>query len=282
MVQSMTGYGSAQNDVFAVEIRSVNHRFIDITIKTSTYMGQHEMALRNIIKEKFHRGKFDVTISLNSYSDSQMIINRDMAKDIYRDLQNLQKELSIPGEITINTLAVYKEFLIERAPQYDINKLNDAFNGAISDIESMRMREGELIAKDLWDRIAALNKMNNEIKLIAPKEVLQMREKLTERLTSILEDKEIDTNRILQEAAIMADKIDISEETDRIENHLQQFIEILDNGNIMGRKLDFLLQEINREVNTLSYKSNDYAISKFAVEMKNEIEKIREQVQNIQ
>jgi uncharacterized protein (TIGR00255 family) len=282
MVQSMTGYGSAQNDVFAVEIRSVNHRFIDITIKTSPYMGQHEMALRNIVKEKFHRGKFDVTISMNSYSDSQMIINRDMAKDIYRDLQNLQKELSIPGEITINTLAVYKEFLIEKAPQYDINKLNDAFNVAVSDLEAMRMREGELIAKELRERIAALNKMNNEIKLIAPKEVLQMREKLTERLTSILADKEIDTNRILQEAAIMADKVDISEEINRIENHTQQFMETLDGGNIIGRKLDFLLQEINREVNTLSYKSNDYAISKLAVEMKNEIEKIREQVQNIQ
>jgi uncharacterized protein (TIGR00255 family) len=278
----MTGFGSVENIGFRVEIRSVNHRFIDIAIKMPPYMTQYEIPLRNILKEKFQRGRFDVSISTNDHKARQLIINKELASNIYTALQDLQKELSIPGEINIETLAGYRELLIEEEPQYDIDSLYAAFHEAVSNLEKMRIREGKLISEDLHKRIELLNAMNNKIKSIAPHEVVKLREKLTERLRLILEAGEMDSTRITQEAAIIAEKVDISEEVSRIENHIKHFSEILMNDNIIGRKLDFILQEISREVNTLAYKSSDYTISNLAVEMKTEIEKMREQAQNIQ
>ena len=279
----MTGFGSAEKNGLYVEIRSLNHRFIDISIKMSPYMSQYEIPLRNIIKEKFQRGRFDVSISTNNHTTTQLKINTGLARNIYTTLQVLQKELSIPGQISIDTLiTVYRDLLIEEEPKYDIEALYAAFREATANLEAMRIREGNLLSEELYNRIESLNAMNNEIRSLAPNEVERWREKFTERLSTILEAGVIDTNRITQEAAIMAEKLDISEEVSRIENHIKQFVEILDTGDIIGRKLDFLLQEISREVNTLAYKSGNYAISNLAVEMKTEVEKMREQVQNIQ
>ncbi|OGW38879.1 MAG: YicC family protein [Nitrospirae bacterium RBG_13_39_12] len=282
MIQSMTGFGSAENNEFRVEIRSLNHRFIDIAIKMPPYMNQYEIPLRNSIKERFKRGRFDVFISATNNNQVQIKINKELARNIYSNLKDLQKEFTIPGKINMETLLGYREILIEEEPQYDIDALYASFNEAISNLESMRMREGALLSEELLKRIRLLDKMNNEIKLLVPNEIAKWREKFTERLKSVLDTEGTDANRIIQEAAILADKFDISEEVSRVESHIKQFIEILDNGNIIGKKLDFLLQEINREVNTLSYKSSDYAVSSLVIEMKTEIEKIREQVQNIQ
>lgn len=278
----MTGFGSAENNGFRVEIRSVNHRFIDTAIKMPPYMSQYEIPLRNILKERFRRGRFDVSVSTNNLKATQLIINKELARNICTALQDLQKELSIPGEINIETLAGFREFLIEEEPEYDIDALYAVFHEAISNLEEMRIREGKLISEELHNRIESLNAMNNKIKSIAPNEVVKLKGKLTERLRLIIEAGEIDSTRITQEAAIIAEKLDISEEVSRIESHIKQFLEILSNDNIIGRKLDFILQEISREVNTLAYKSSDYTISNLAVEMKTEIEKMREQAQNIQ
>jgi uncharacterized protein (TIGR00255 family) len=280
----MTGFGSAENDDFRVEIRSLNHKFIDISIKMPPYMGlgQHEIPLRNIIKEKFHRGRFDVSVSAKNHKALQLKINKELARNIYTALQDLQKELSIPGQINIDTLTGYKELLIEEEQKYNINALYASLNEAVSNLEAMRIREGNLLSEELHKRIESLGMMNNKIKLLIPHEVERCMEKFAERLKLILGTEELDASRITQEAAIMADKIDITEEVSRIENHIKQFIETLNNGNIAGRKLDFLLQEINREVNTLAYKSSNYTISNLAIEMKTEVEKMREQVQNIQ
>jgi uncharacterized protein (TIGR00255 family) len=282
MIQSMTGFGSAENNDFRVEIRSLNHRFIDILIKMPPFMSQYEIPLRNILKERFHRGRFDVTISTNNHKAMQLKINKELARNIYIALQDLQKELAINGTISMDTLTGYSELLIEEEPKYDIDALYSAFNEAASNLEAMRMREGNLLSEELYRRMESLNMMNNEIKLIVPNEVVRWREKLTEKIKMIIGAEAIDASRITQEAAIIAEKIDISEEISRIENHIKQFMEILGNGIIIGRKLDFILQEINREVNTLAYKSTDYNISKLVVEMKTEGEKMREQVQNIQ
>lgn len=278
----MTGFGSAENDDFRVEIRSLNHRFIDILIKMPPYMGQHEIPLRNIIKEKFHRGRFDVSVSTKNHKAIQLKINKELARNIYTALQDLQKELSIPGKINIDTLTGYRELLTEEEQKYNIDALYASLNEAVSNLEAMRIREGNLLSEELHKRIESLGMMNNKIKLLIPHEVERCMEKFAERLKLILGTEEIDANRITQEAAIMADKIDITEEVSRIENHIKQFIETLNNGNIAGRKLDFLLQEINREVNTLAYKSSNYTISNLVIEMKTEVEKMREQVQNIQ
>jgi uncharacterized protein (TIGR00255 family) len=278
----MTGFGSVENNGFRIEIRSLNHRFMDIAIKMPPYMGQYEIPLRNILKTKFQRGRFDVSVSTNNHKATQLKINKERARNIYTALQDLQKELSIHGKIHIDTLVQYSELLIEEDPEYDIDALYAVFNEALMNLEDMRIKEGKLLSAELRERVESLTTMNNEIKLLAPDEVIRWREKITEKLRLILEAEGIDNARIMQEAAIMAEKLDISEELSRIENHLKQFAEILRNGNIIGRKLDFLLQEISREVNTLANKSSDYAISNLTVEMKTEIEKMREQAQNIQ
>jgi uncharacterized protein (TIGR00255 family) len=278
----MTGFGSAENNGFRVEIRSLNHRFMDIAIKMPPYMSQYEIPLRSILKTRFQRGRFDVSVSTNDHKATQLKINKELARNIYTALQDLQKELSIHGKISIDTLIRYSELLIEEETRYDIDALYAVCNEALINLEDMRIREGKLLSEELRERVESLSMMNNEIKLLAPNEVLRWREKFTERLRLIIEAEGIDNTRIIQEAAIMAEKLDISEEINRIENHIKQFVEILRNGNIIGRKLDFLLQEISREVNTLAYKSSDYAISNLTVEMKTEIEKMREQVQNIQ
>ncbi|MEW6674608.1 MAG: YicC/YloC family endoribonuclease [Nitrospirota bacterium] len=282
MVQGMTGFGSAEKNGFRVEIRSLNHRFIDIAIKIPPYLNYHDIPLRNILKERFHRGRFDVSVLITGHEPTQLSINKELARRIYTAFQDLQKELSIPGQIDIDTLANYRELIIEEELEYDVDALYTAFTEAISKLEAMRMQEGEMLSKELRNSAESLNVLNNKIKSLCPDMLTWYREKLSERLKAILGGMEPDNVRIMQEAAIMAERLDISEEVSRIENHLKQFIEILNDGNIIGRRLDFLLQEINREVNTMASKSSDYNISSLTVEMKIEIEKMREQVQNIQ
>jgi uncharacterized protein (TIGR00255 family) len=282
MAQSMTGFGSAEKNGFRVEIRSLNHRFTDISIKAPPYLSQYEIALRNIIKERFQRGRFDVSVSTDNYKLTQLNINKEMAKKIYNTFQELQKELSIPGQISIDTLMGYRELFVEEKPQYNMEALFEAFHGAVLNLETMRIREGNLLSEEQRQRADSLNGMNNKIKSLTPHLLERYKEKFSERLSLILDSKEIDSTRVVQEAAIMAEKLDISEEVSRIENHAQQFMETLNAGNVIGRKLDFILQEIGREVNTIASKSSDYAISSLTVDMRIEIEKMREQVQNIQ
>ena len=282
MIQSMTGFGSATNDSFTVEIRSLNHRYLDISMKMPPYMSQHEIPLRNILKGQFQRGRFDVFITIKSDQGTQLKINEKIAQNIYTALKDLQRDLAIPGEISIETVAGYREILMEGEPAYDINELCAVFHEAASNIKAMRIQEGKLLAKELFDRLDLLHDMSTKIKPLASGEVVKWRDKFTERLKFILGPDVIDNNRILQEAAIMAEKLDISEELCRIESHIKQFRDILSSDTAIGKKLDFLLQELGREVNTLAYKSCDYALSQLVIDMKTEIEKIREQVQNIQ
>jgi uncharacterized protein (TIGR00255 family) len=278
----MTGFGSAAGNDFTVEIRSLNHRHIDISIKMPPYMSQYEIPLRNILKGKFQRGKFDVYVNINTDKVPQLKINKDLAGSIYSALLDLQKQLSLPGTISIETLTGYREIMMEEEPHFDTDALQAAFHEAVSNLEAMRMREGSLLSDEIRGRIALLLEMHNEIKVHAPEEVIRWRKKFTERLSLIVEAGMIDNNRIAQEAALMAEKLDISEEINRTENHLKQFVEILGNEDVVGKRLDFLLQELNREVNTLANKSGEYSISRVVIDMKTEIEKIREQVQNIQ
>jgi len=278
----MTGFGSATNDSFTVEIRSLNHRYLDISIKMPPYMSQHDIPLRNILKGKFQRGRFDVSITIKSDQGTQLKINEKIAKNIYTALMDLQRDLSIPGEISIETVAGYREILMEDEPAYDFNELYTVFHEAASNIKAMRIQEGKVLLKEVLHRLDLLHDMSTKIKPLASGEVTKWREKFTERLKFILGPDVIDNNRILQEAAIMAEKLDIAEELCRIESHIKQFRDILSSDAAIGKKLDFLLQEIGREVNTLAYKSCDYAISQLVVDMKTEIEKVREQVQNIQ
>ena len=278
----MTGFGSAESNGFKIEIRSLNHRFIDISIKLPSFLSHREIPLRTILKKRFHRGKFDVSVITNDQKLTHLTINKEVAKKIYTAFQELQKELSIPGQIHIDTLVGYKELLIEEEPRYNLDALYVAFNEALSNLEAMRILEGKLLSEELAERAKSLNALIYKISSLAPQVLTKSIDKFSEKLKSLLQGGETDSTRILQEAAIMSEKLDIAEEISRIENHLKQFIETLSESNVIGRKLDFLLQEISREVNTLSYKLSDYTISSLTVEMKTEIEKMREQAQNIQ
>lgn len=278
----MTGFGSASNADFSVEIRSLNHRFIDISIKMPQFMSQYEIPLRNILKENFGRGRFEVSISLNEQKAPRLQCNRPLAENLLSALKDLQKELSLPGRITIQTFSEFRDILIEEEPEYDIDALFSIFHQAVFSLREMRIREGTLLSEEIRKRTAALDKMIKTIKSSAPDELVRWRERFSARLRLIVDAGIMDNSRILQEAAIMAEKLDISEEMSRIENHLKQLAEIPDQGDAVGKKLDFILQELNREVNTLACKSGEYAISAVVIEMKTELEKIREQVQNIQ
>ena len=282
MAQSMTGFGSAEKNGFRVEIRSLNHRFMDIAIKAPPHLSQYDLSLRNLLKERFQRGRFDVTVSTDSRGMTQVTLNKEVAKKIYYAFQELQKELAIPGQIDLNILAGYRELLVEEEPEYDIDALYTAFREAISHLEAMRVKEGNLIAEEQRQRAESLKKINDKIQSLMPYLIERYKAKFTERLELLLEPREIDTAKIIQEAANVLEKLDISEEVDRIDNHIQQLKETINEGNVIGRKLDFILQEIGREINTIAAKSSDYTISSLTVDMKLEIEKMREQVQNIQ
>lgn len=282
MIQSMTGFGASEKDGFRVEIRSINHRFMDVSIRLSPFLTGQEMPLRNMLKERFSRGKFDVLISAKSEGRTRLKLNTELAKEIYNSLNALKTELSIPGTIGIETLLNYRELLITEEPEYNISSLYDAFGEAIIQLEKMRGDEGKAIGEDVLRRADRLESINKEIIALSPDIIADCKRKFHERIEELLIGIEYDRDRILQAAAIMIEKSDITEELIRIENHLKQFKKILLNGDTIGKRLDFLLQELNREVNTIASKTDDYRISSMVIEMKSEIEKMREQAQNIQ
>lgn len=278
----MTGFGIAEKNGYKVEIRSLNHRFLDIYIKAPSSLNHFEVVFRNALKKRFSRGKFDVNILSSEHINTALDLNTDFAGKIYAAFRRLQKELSIPGELDINAITNFREMFIEISQKYDIDTINDVFNQAMEDLYKMRIKEGEALAVELRQMTDMLSIENRKIKDLCSKVLFEIKEKFNERLKIILEGKDIDNNRLLQEAAIIAAKLDISEEVVRIESHTKQFREILADSDIIGRKLDFILQELNREVNTIASKSSDYNISSLTIQMKTDIERMREQVQNIQ
>lgn len=282
MVQSMTGFGSAERNGCRVEIKSVNHRFLDIYVRAPSSLNQMEIPLRNMVKERFARGKFDITITLSELASAAVEINPEAVRKMYHAFKDLQGELSIKGEIDINTFIGLHEMFIETQQKYDLEEIATIFARALDDLAGMRSREGETLAAELSRIAQTVGASNEKIMASFDKVLTEIKDKFNERLRTLLEGQDVDEGRILQEAAIFAAKLDIAEEIARINSHLAQFGEVLSGGGIIGRKLDFILQELNREVNTIASKSTDYGISGVTVEMKTAIEKMREQVQNLQ
>jgi uncharacterized protein (TIGR00255 family) len=282
MIQSMTGFGSAEKDGCRIEIRSVNHRFLDIYMRSPSSLNQLEIPFRNIVKERFARGKFDVTLTVSELDSAELNINMEAVKKMYHAFKGLQEQLTVKGEIDINTFIGLHEMFVETKPKYDLEVITGIFTGALDDLSGMRSREGDMLAAELHRIADGLAQMNEKVRASCDRVLIEVKEKFNDRLKQLLEGQEVDEGRILQEAAIFAAKLDIAEEIARIDSHLAQFREILSGGGIIGRKLDFILQELNREVNTIASKSADYGVSSLTVGMKTEIEKMREQVQNIQ
>ncbi len=282
MIQSMTGFGSAEKDGCRVEIRSVNHRFLDIYMRCPSSLNQLEIPFRNMMKKRFARGKFDVTLTISELGSAEVNINMDAVKKMYHAFKGLQEELTVKGEIDINTFIGLHEMFVEAKPKYDLEVVTGIFTRALDDLSGMRSKEGDSLAAELHRIADGLAQMNEKVRASCGRVLVEVKEKFNERLKQLLEGQDVEEGRMLQEAAIFAAKLDIAEEIARIDSHLSQFREILSSGGIIGRKLDFILQELNREVNTIASKSADYGVSSLTVGMKTEIEKMREQVQNIQ
>ncbi|HET6514739.1 MAG TPA: YicC/YloC family endoribonuclease [Thermodesulfovibrionales bacterium] len=282
MMQSMTGFGSSERGPFKVEIRSVNHRFIDISMKIPQNLGRHEIPLRNLVKERFSRGRFDVLLAVERAGNVRVKVNQDLAREIYDALFSLKRDLSLSGTIDIDTVAEFRDLILSEEIDFDAEPLYEAFQEALGRLEEMRFREGEAIGRDMISRLDLISKMNEEVALLCPDAVEDSRKRFAERLHGLFGAVTYDENRVLQEAAIMAEKTDISEEITRFNSHLSQLKTVLSGGDSVGRKIEFLLQELNREANTIASKAGDYRISKISVEMKAELEKMREQAQNIQ
>lgn len=282
MVQSMTGFGSAEKGPFRVEARSVNHRFLEVSVKMPPDLLEHEMPLRAMARERFSRGKVDLFVTVSGSAGGRVRIDTNLARELYSTLRALQDELSLPGTINIETIAGFRDLITAGAEAGAAGQLYEAAAGALDKLREMRLREGESVDADLSGRIERVGTMAEQIALLCPEAVSACRERFTARLRELFGDVAFDEARVLQEASLVAEKTDISEEITRVRSHLGQLRGLLKGKEPAGRKIEFLLQELNREVNTLSAKAGDYRISSLTVEIKAELEKLREQVQNIQ
>lgn len=278
----MTGFGTAEKEGFKVEIRSLNHRYIEISVRMPSALMEHEMIIRNMIKEKFARGKFDVNISLTDKRQLKMSVNKELAKGIYDAFSDLQKELALPGSLGIEFFSGYREILISEEPEYSDDALYNALNDAVSKVEEMRRAEGEALKKEMVSCLKRLKAIHSKIEGLSKGLMVHYKDTLSKKIADLVPDLSIDETRLAQEVAIMAQKSDIAEELARFGSHVQQFRSALSDGAVIGRRLDFLLQEMNREINTVASKVDDVRIINLSIEAKTEIEKLREQVQNIQ
>ena len=282
MIQSMTGFGSAEINGYRVEIRSLNSRFLDLYIKVPPFLNQFDIPLRNLLKERFARGKFDVTVSVSESAAADFRVNTAIAGRLCAALKKLQEELSLPGEVDMTMLAGFHPLYLETDTVSDEDTLFTVFKQAVGILSDMRTREGSCLAAEILKLVETLAAMNDQIKDLSGDAVREMTEKFNEKLKMLLAEMDFDSNRVVQEAALMAIKLDISEELARIDSHIKQVREMLAGDDVIGRKLDFIVQELNREVNTITSKSGNYAITGLTIGMKSVLEKIKEQVQNIQ
>lgn len=282
MIQSMTGFGSAEKGAFRIEIRSVNQRYMDISVKMPQGISLHEMQLRNMLKECFSRGRFDVFVSVAGGGYLKAKIDMNLAREIYDALLTMKDELPLSGTVSIETMAGFRDLIITEETEYDAESLFGAFKEAVSRLSEMRVKEGEAVSHDMLSRLTSVDAMKERAAFLCPDAVNLCRDRFIKKLRDLFGDAEYDENRVLQEASIMAEKLDISEEITRLGSHISHMQEILSDGGIIGRKMEFILQEMNREINTIASKSEDYRISSLTIEMKAEIEKMREQAQNIE
>ena len=292
MIRSMTGYGSAKGNVagfaISVELRSVNNRYLDLGIKLPRGFLFAESEIKNFVQSKVSRGKVDFFLSFDSVESDQtrIRVNTHLAES-YRDaIVSIGTQLQIPSNVNALDIARFPDVLSLEKEELDqgafMEELIPLVDEAIDDFNAMRTREGEKLAEDLQRKADRIEVLVREVEQQAPKTVDAYRERLENRLREVLADTSVAEERVIAEAAIFADRIATDEETVRLHSHISQFRKLMQEGSPIGRKLDFLIQEFNREANTIGSKCQDSDIAYLVVELKSEIEKIREQVQNIE
>ncbi|MGN1058888.1 MAG: YicC/YloC family endoribonuclease [Clostridia bacterium] len=291
-IRSMTGYGryesvDAQKKI-VIDLRSVNHRYCDINVKVSRMYGYLEDKIKDYVGKRVHRGKIDVSVYFESYESQNKAVSLDtgLLQNYYEVLSEIQTTCHIGGEIGLSDLTRFSDIFIVRQEEQDQEAIwavvSQCLEKAVDDFEAMRAREGARMAADLRLRARNVLAELTRVETLAPQTVEQYAERLRERMRELLGDTPVDESRFMTEVALMADKLCVSEETVRLRSHFEEMENILQEAGGIGRKLDFLVQEMNREVNTIGSKANDLAISKCVVNMKAEIEKLREQIQNIE
>ena len=292
MVKSMTGYGRAVETVngreFTVEIRSVNNRYLDCTVKLPRALSFAEDAVKQAVKASISRGKVDVFVSQRSEGMPEVTVslNRDVAAAYIRAMRQMAEEFQIREDISVALVSQMSDVFTVDRPQVDeeqlLADLMQVVGHALEGYDAMRSREGEALKADLTGRGNTIRSLVSQVEEGSPQTVADYRTRLYQKLQEVLANTAIDESRILTEAAIFADKVAVDEETVRLRSHLEQMDSMLATGGPIGRKLDFLLQEMNREANTIGSKCTDLRLARVVVDIKAELEKIREQTQNIE
>ena len=292
MIKSMTGFGrcEVQKDSrkFTVELKSVNHRYLDVNIRMPKKLNFFETAIRNLLKSYANRGKVDIFITYEDLSQAQVAVkyNAVLAGEYLKYLKQMEEEFGLENDIRVSTLSRYPEvFTMEEQSEDEEelwNGLKETLEGAFGQFVRTRQTEGENLKRDILAKLDRLSKLTAYIEERSPQIVSEYRAKLEEKMKELLADTQIEESRIAAEVILFADKICTAEEVVRLKSHISHMRNTLDEKDEIGRKLDFIAQEMNREANTILSKANDIEVSDYAISLKTEIEKIREQIQNIE
>ena len=288
----MTGYGRGEDNLngrpITVELRSVNNRYLDCTVKLPRIYVFAEDAVKSRVQSRISRGKVDVyiTIGPSANGDVAISVNKPVADGYYAALKDLRDTYGLRDDISVSLLSRFQDVFLVEKTQEDLEALSadicTVLDLALDDFDAMRTREGEKLCQDVRSRAATIEGLVSKVETRSPGIVADYRAKLVARMNEVLQNTQIDESRILTEAAIYADKVAVDEETVRLRSHLSQLDHMLSQGGAIGRKLDFLIQEFNREANTIGSKCSDIETAGYVVDIKAEIEKIREQIQNIE
>ena len=292
MIKSMTGFGRCEvmeNDrKFTVELKSVNHRYLDVNIKIPKKLGFFESAIRALLKEYIQRGKVDIFISYEDFTEEDFALkyNEDVAASYLKYLNQMAKTFGLENDIRVSTLSRFPEVFTMEEQSIDEKELwkilEQALRGALEQFVESRLAEGERLAADLNDKLESMMEYVNFIKERSPLIVSEYRKRLEEKVKEMFDDKQIEESRIVTEVTIYADKICVDEEMVRLKSHIEAMKKALSSGGSIGRKMDFIAQEMNREANTILSKTTDIEISDIGINLKTDIEKVREQIQNIE
>ena len=292
MIKSMTGFGrceiSEAERKFTVELKGVNHRYLDVNIRMPKKLNFFEASIRNLLKKYAQRGKVDIFITYEDFSENQVSLkyNETLAEEYLKYFKQMEEKFSLENDIRVSTLSRYPEVLTMEEQMMDEeeiwNVLEKALEGAFSQFVSTRITEGEALKKDLLAKLDDMLVLVDKGEKRSPEMVVEYREKLEEKVKDLLADTQIEESRIASEVVIFADKTCTDEETVRLRSHIAHMKDTLESAEGIGRKLDFIAQEMNREANTILSKANDLEVSNYAIDLKTGIEKVREQIQNIE
>lgn len=291
MIKSMTGFGRSnlQENLreYQVEIKSVNHKYIDINIRMPRSISYLEDEIRKMIASKIKRGKVDVFITFDNYSDEgkSIKINKDIAKVYIQNLKELAEEEKIGANIEVTDITKLPDVLVinnNEDEEQIRQELSKAVDNAVEKLIEMRKIEGEKMAQDMERRIEIVNDKMKEISKLSTGLIEEYIVKLETRIKELLKTDEIDQTRLAQEVVIYADKCSVQEEITRLDSHISQFKDLINENKAVGKKLDFIIQEMNRETNTIGSKANNLEITNRVIDIKTELEDIREQIQNIE